>query len=68
MYEKEFISLYISGISEKVKSISQFLFLIFNVQCIIRYIFVFELWKTLVADKTREMASTEIIYSNCLTS
>ena len=29
VYEKEFISLYISGISEKVKLISQFLFGIF---------------------------------------
>ena len=41
MYEKEFISLYILGISEKVKSISQFLFLIFNAQCIIYDTFSF---------------------------
>ena len=36
VYEKEFISLYISGISEKVKPISHSYFLIFfNAQCIV---------------------------------
>ena len=41
VYEKEFISLYISGISENVRSTSQFLFLIFYAQCIIYDTFSF---------------------------
>ena len=42
VYEKEFISFCMSGISEKVKSISQFLFMIFLIaQCIIYDTFSF---------------------------
>ena len=67
------IRLYISCLSEKVKSISQFLFLIFffNVQRIIYDTFTFLNFGELrVADKThfRQMVSAEMIYSSCLTS
>ena len=67
MYEKEFIGLYISGISEKVKSISQFLFLLPNVSYMIHFRFC--TWRALVADKThiKQLVSTGMIYSNCIT-
>ena len=72
MYKKNSLAyIYIRFIYKGEVNISILIFDFFNTQCIIYDTFsFFEHWRTLVADKThfRQMASTEMIYSSCLTS
>ena len=60
MYKKEFIGLYISGISEKVKSYCPMYHIYYDT------LLSFYIWRALVADKThfRQILSTGMIYSN----